>query len=308
MTTEAAGSRPESQRPDIKLRLPINPVINEYNASGSWSHLEQISQELTPQRRMVVESLMERPWFRRTSKELQVELATLPQTGRENHDGFLADLAGRPDRIGGVEVVELLKLPRGNFALLPMFKVRNEAGTEYTYEYVSWRYGPESGAKGLVFVENDGQISHFIVLRGDKFATGKRESDSVGGFMDLNVDGVTNALQRIKKELTDELGVPDLTVKNVYDLGEVVPDAGMTNNKPRLFATVIDANQAQRISEHPLNPDEYELKAGVVIIPISQLPGIIETNNDAFFLSAVARAAAKGIISFDQLRNPSKIN
>lgn len=217
-------------------------------------------------------------------------------------------MAGRPDKIGGVEVIELLKLPRGNFALLPMFKVRNETGTEYTYEYVSWRYGPESGAKGLVFVENDGQISHFIVLRGDKFATGKRESDSVGGFMDLNVDGVTNGLQRIKKELTEELGVPDLKVNKVYDLGEVVPDAGMTNNKPRLFVTVIDANQAQRISNQPLNPDEYELKAGTVIIPISQLPEIIATNNDVFFLSAVSRAAAKGIIPFEQLKKPSKIN
>lgn len=308
MSTEALRPRPESQGPDIRLRLPINPVVDKYNVPGGWSYLEQISQELTPQRRMIVESLMERSWFQRTSEELQLELATLPQQGRENHDGFLLDLAARPDKIGGVEVIELLKLPRGNFALLPMFRVRNEAMTEYTYEYVSWRYGPESGAKGLVFVENDGQISHFVVLRGDKFATGKREWDSVGGFIDLNVEGVTTALQRIKKEVTEELGVPDLKINKVFDLGTVVSDAGMTNNAPRLFAAVIDANEAQGISETPLNPDEYELKAGTVIIPLSQLPEIIATNNDAFFLSAVARATAKGIIPFDKLINPSKIN
>lgn len=78
MSIEALGPRPESQG-DVNLRLPTNPVVDRYNVPGGWSHLEQISQELTPQRRMVVESLMERPWFQRTSKELQLELATLPQ-------------------------------------------------------------------------------------------------------------------------------------------------------------------------------------------------------------------------------------
>lgn len=304
MSTQELGQRPEPRKPNIELRLPVKTIVEDYN----WSHLVELSYYLNSGRRFIVESLMERPWFQRTSKELQRELAELPQQGRENHDGFLTDLAGRPDKIGGVEVIELLKLPRGNFALLPMFKVRNEAGTEYTYEYVSWRYGPESGAKGLVFVENDGQISHFIVLRGDKFATGKRESDSVGGFMDLNVEGITTVLQRIQREVKEELGVPELKVNKVFDLGVIVPDSGMTNNRPRLFAAVIDANDAQGISEAPLNPDEYELRAGTIIIPISQLPEIIESNNDGFFLSAVARAASKGIIPFDQLRNPSKVN
>ncbi|MDO8621579.1 MAG: hypothetical protein Q7R31_04870 [Candidatus Levybacteria bacterium] len=295
-----------SSSPKPTLRLPENPAIEAYKDQNRWAHLIEISVGLTPKRKLIVESLMTRPWFQRTSKELQLELAQLPQQGRENHDGFLADLAGRPDKMGGIEVLELAKLPRGNFALIPTFKVKNEKGDEYTYEYVSWRYGPNSGAKGIVFIENGGKISHFVVLRGEKFATGQKESDSVGGFIDLNVDGIKTVLQRIDREIKEELGVSDLKIKAVYDLGEVLPDAGMTNNKPRIFAAVINADEAQRVSGSPLNLDKYELRAGVVIIPISQLGKTTTINNDSFFLSAVARSAAYGIIDVKHLRNSSQ--
>ena len=264
----------------------------------------EASIDFTAARRSVVESLMERPWFQRTSQELQVELAKLPQSGRENHDGFLADLAGRPNVINGLEVLSLDKLPRGNFALIPTFKVRNEAGNEYTYEYVNWRYGPNSGAKGLAFVKNHGEITHFIVLRGGKFATGKSEYDSIGGFVESqDTEGIKSVIQRTaERELKEELGVPNLKVEETFDLGKVLPDAGMTNNAPGLFAAIIDAEEASKISDTPLNPDKFELKAGALIVPMRQLPEVIKNNNDAFFLSAVARAAAYGIIDFSQLR------
>src|SRR5688572_2417900 len=68
--------------------------------------------QLTGERTQIVEELTQRPWFQATDPVLQAELATLPQTGAENHDGFLADLAGRPDAIGGVTVEKLVGLPR----------------------------------------------------------------------------------------------------------------------------------------------------------------------------------------------------
>lgn len=271
-----------------------------------WEHLDKLHDTLTPQRRKIVDQLKSRPWFQDTKPELQVTLATLPQEGKENHDGFLADMAARPDKLGGVKVTGLADLARGNFALIPKFDVENEKGDKFTYEYVSWRYGPESGAKGLVLVKgDDGEISHFVVLRGDKFATAKKESDSVGGFADLNVDGVTSMLGRIQTEVKEELGVPDLKVdsKDIYDLGMMLPDAGMTNNRPHLFAAVIDGKEAKKIPEglDTKNPDAYELKAGALVIPIGQLPEVIKMNNDAFFLSSVSRALAHGVIKWPQL-------
>jgi hypothetical protein len=83
--------------------------------------------------------------------------------------------------------MSLNRLAKENFAIIPIFDVVNHTGQSFTYEYVSWRYGPRSGAKGLVFVENDGKPTHFVTLSGEKFATGKRETDCPGGFMDIGV-------------------------------------------------------------------------------------------------------------------------
>ena len=300
----------ESQ-PKLKssLRLPENPAIEAYKNPDKWSHLLEASINFTPERKLIVEALMERAWFQRTSPELQLELAKLADKNAEmpegNHDGFLADLAGRPDVINDLEVIKLEKLPRGNFALIPTFKVKNKAGNEYPYEYISWRHGPNSGAKGLAFVKNHGAITHLIVLRGGKFATGKSEFDTIGGF--INPEDTQEITAAIKKtayrELTEELGLPDLKVEKIFDLGKIRVDAGMTNNNPSLFAAIIDGEEAKKISPTPLNPDKFELKAGVLIVPIGQLPELMKTNQDGLFLSTVAKSAAYGIIRFDQLHD-----
>ncbi len=269
-------------------------------------HLEAVSAKLTPTRRKIVQDLITKPWFQDTDPRLQLELATLPQEGKENHDGFLRDMANRPDEIGGVTVKKLDSLARGNFALIPKFGVKNSKGDEFTYEYVSWRYGPESGAKGIVFVEDaEKKLSHFIVLRGDKFATGGPAWDSVGGFADLNTGDsagkqVTTMLGRIETEIKEELGAPEIKIKEVYDLGNILPDAGMTNNNPDLFAAIIDGSEAKKVSTdiHADNPDAFELRAGGVVIPIGQLPEVVKMNNDAFFLSAVSRSLAHGVIKW----------
>jgi hypothetical protein len=267
----------------------------ERERQPDWTHLDRL--EMTPERRQIVEQLKLTMWFQNTSPELQTEVVSLPQEGKENHDGFLQDLMQRPSELGGVRVQRLVELPRGSFALIPKFEVLNEAGISYTYEYVSWRHGPESGAKGLVFVRStDGGVSHFIVLRGDKFATGKREWDTVGGFIDKNVEGVQTVMQRIDKEIKEELGVEDIKINGVRDLGVLAPDAGMTNNRPGLFAAFISAEEASKISDEPLNPDVYELRAGAIVFPISQLPEIIMRNSDSFFHATILRSIAFGIL------------
>jgi hypothetical protein len=264
--------------------------------------LQQVSLnlELTPERIEIIHQLQERPWYQATSPFLQLELMTLPQSGRENHDGFLQDLVARPEEMGGITVLHLERLSRGNFGLVPIFRVRNAAGTEYTYEYFSWRYGSESGAKGIVFVENNGQLTHFIILRGEKFATGKLEWDLVGGFADLNVDGVSALMQRIAVEVKEELGLPELTIKRVVDFGPHLVDAGQTNNRPVLFAAVIDGSEAEHLSSQPVNPDQFELRSGPVIFPISQLLELVKEIQDGMYRSAAILAIAHGLID---LRN-----
>lgn len=253
----------------------------------------------TPERRAIFESLQEKKWFANTAPELQKKLLTLPDKGRENHDGFLKNLAERPEEISNIKVERMIDLPRGSFALVPKFEVSrlDNPTMRYTYEYVSWRTGPLSGAKGVVFVEKDGKTTHFIALRGEKFAAGKRVWDTVGGFIDLNTDGVTSLDERTKHEIQEELGLDKLQIRRVENLGRVATDSGMTNNEPGIFAAFIKDTDMAKISSEPVNPDVYELKSGAVILPMEQLPKIVMENNDGYFLSTIARSWAKGIIA-----------
>lgn len=255
--------------------------------------------DLSDERYEIATALAERSWFQATASDIRTELLTLPEddAAKNNYNGFLADLARRPDTISGVRVLELLQLPRGNFAIIPMFRVRNVAADKvYTYEYVSWKAGPLSGAKGIVFVRTGGEITHFIILRGEKFAPGRFVYDTIGGFADLNIDGVTEMIDRFKVEIQEELGVPDLVVEEARPLGSLLPDAGMTNNNPQLFGAIIDGGQASRVSRTPVNPDVLELAAGSILFDIRQLAEVCRVNDDGFFLASVVRAIVHGMI------------
>ena len=160
-------------------------------SEGAPKDLESVLQSLSNERREIVDRLREREWFKKTESELQIELATLP----DDHDGYLVDLAQRPEEVAGVKVESLAKLARGNFALVSVFNVRRlDTDTAYTYEYISWKQGPKSGSKGLVLIEHEGKITHFILLRGDKFATARKEWDSVGGFAEPDEKGIRGLL------------------------------------------------------------------------------------------------------------------
>lgn len=262
--------------------------------------MDMLLAKATPERRAIGEKLLSKSWFQNTDLALQKTLLTLPAKGIENHNGFLADLADRPDEIANIKVERMVELPRGSFALVPKFEVskKDNPSMRYTYEYVSWRNGPMTGEKGVVFVENGGKTTHFIVLRGEKFATGKPSWDSIGGFSDIGVvDGVHSLDERTVKEIQEELGVPDIVVKRKVSLGNINTDVGMTNNNPGIFAAFIDGRHASKISSKPLNGDIRELQTGAVVFPIEQLPNVVMTNSDSYFLSTIARAWAKGIIA-----------
>lgn len=275
-----------------------HPVMKLAPEAIKKQELDLILKQSTPERRQIYEKLRDKEWFRRTDIELQKQLMSLPDKGRQNHDGFLEDLADRPENIGNIKVERLIDLPRGNFALVPKFEVSrtDNPSIRYTYEYISWFTGPLSGAKGVVFVEKDGKTTHFILLKGDKFATGKPVLDSIGGFYEKGSDGVHTITDRMITEIREELGNRNLEIRKFENLGVVNPDPGMSNSAPELYAATISADDLPNISADPVNPDIYELKRGAVIIPMDQLPEIVLSNSDGIFLSTIARAWAKGII------------
>lgn len=260
--------------------------------------MDMLLRNVTPERRAIADKLQEKEWFKKTDPEIQKQLLSLPQKGRENHDGFLEDLANRPDTVANVKVERMIDLPHGSFVLVPKFEVSrvDNPSMHYTYEYASWRGGPISGTKGVVFVEDKGETTHFIVLKGEKFATGKSEFDTIGGLYEKGADGVTSINDRIQTEFKQELGRDDITIQKIDRLGAVHPDAGLTNEAPELFTATISAEDAKKLTRHPVNGDVTELKTEAVIFPMSQLSDVVMTNSDGMFLSTIARAWAKGTI------------
>jgi hypothetical protein len=262
--------------------------------------MQMLLSQTTPERRAIYDTLATKSWFQHTDHELQKKLLSLPDKGRENHNGFLEDLASRPEEIANIKVERMVDLPHGSFALVPKFEVSrlDNPGTRYTYEYVSWRDGPKSGGKGVVFVEKDGKITHGIILHGGQFATGTDTYKSFGGFMDKGVDGVVTPMDRMKAEIIEEIGSDNVTIQKMERLGTVHPDVGMTNESPDLFAAVISVDDLYHLPKNPINKDMFELKTGTVVFPIESLPNVVLTNTDGYFLSTIARAWAKGIVPF----------
>ena len=277
------------------MEMKFQPITQDAMRAQEWAMLLKGA---TPERKKIFETLKEKQWFQNTSRDLQKTLLTLPDKGAENHDGFLKNLSERPETLANIKVERLIDLPKGAFVVLPKFEVSrvDNPSTRFTYEYVSWRNGPLSGAKGVVFVEKEGKATHFIVLKGDKFAPGKNTFDTIGGFIDKPKDEAA-IHEGTMKEIRDELGVSTLTVSRTVDLGRVLTDEGLTNNEPKLFAAFISSDEAKKITSDPVNPDIYELKNGAVVLPMKDLPKVVMENSDGLFLSTIARAWAKGIIT-----------
>jgi hypothetical protein len=216
--------------------------------------------------------------------------------------GFLADLANRPDVIANVRVLKLEELlipkPKPIYGIFPVFRVRrvdDPSSDGYTYQYFSWCQGPLSGAKGILLVEGaHGEITHLIVNQGEKFATGGVTYDGFGGFAEVSEDSIASMITRFHKEILEELGLKEIIIKDIVDLGRLRVDAGMTNNYPKIFAAIIDGTQAAKIDEGmKQNADKRELQMETVLVPIERLPEFTFANDDAFFLSCIYRFAVR---------------
>ena len=265
---------------------------------ASDASLRLVSRE-GPACREIRESLLEKSWFQRTDHKLQQELLSLPET----HNGYLKDLASRPEKIANINVTKLLKLAYGNFAIVSVFEIRNRAsGRVSTYEYVSWRHGPHSGAKGLLLVKDGESLTHFVVLHGEKFATALTETDLPGGFIESKDENAFDPMvARFTTELQEELGLQNVTLEgSPVDLGGVAVDPGMTNSRVRLFVATINTSLAGRIDASK-NNGSLELEMGAEIIPIERLATYLEQSESAFLGQCVLRAVNRGFIPVEAL-------
>lgn len=251
-----------------------------------------------------------RSWFTASPPSVQETLRGLSRNSKGMGDcsGYLSDLAGRPDEIGGVKHLYIHSVSFGEvypiFGILTVFRVL-KGDESYYYQYFSWKQGPTSGTKGILLVRTEGKITHLVIMKVESFALGKPFYDCPGGFMEVGdqktVDLASGLVNRMKTEVAEEVGI-QLTSEQmkIHNLGRIQTDPGMTNNHPALFAIEIDASVAGDIKEgERVNPDVYELNSGPVIVSIDRLwgpNGLIETNDCSYFHILITRLLSRGFI------------
>lgn len=219
----------------------------------------------------------------------------------EDCNGFLQHLAERPVQGGGVRLVRLAHLlmpPTRIFGIFVNFEViqLQDPFNTYHYQYFSWKQGPLSGAKGVVLIRSGDRITHLLCLHGFQFATGTEVFNLPGGFMED--DDEMSADLRFATELFEEAGITDSSVTTL-DLGVTHPDPGLTNNQPRLFAAIVDTDNAMALDRHHTNLDRLEMSHSVVVLPIEQIwgpRGLVERNSYAFFHVCLTRLQNRGLI------------
>ncbi len=265
----------------------------------SEQYLKAHAKQVTTQRLKLLRQLVQKPWFQATDKKLQDEIARLPQEGKENHDGFILDLIRRKSEIGGIHVLRLLSLNRGNFILVPVFEVMNKrAGITYTYEYSAFRHGVPAGSKGIIFVREHrtADPTHIIILSCEKFATAETTYDLIGGLPKEESGYKHELIDAITRDVREETGVQTLEIDEVKILGNLLVDPGMTNHESRLFAAFITPQEAAKISDHAKNVDDLEPETFVHMFPLTDLARIASKTNNSMFLAAIAKSLVAGII------------
>lgn len=250
--------------------------------------LQEFISTLSKERRDIAGKLSVHNWFKNTSIDLQKEILSLPV----DYQGFLEDLAARPDEIGELDVLKLTKIGYGNFLILLVFDVRSNITNQvFSFEYASWKTGSNPGARGIIFLESEGKITHFLISKAHKFSSMNEVYDSVGGlYLHVLDNKVQNLPHKIEQEICFHLGLDKLEFKKIIDLGRAHPDYGMTNNQSDLFAAIVDISHIKELKIKPgfrtsHKPVGYELE----VIPISELRAYINKIEDNYFLSALAR-------------------
>ena len=237
-----------------------------------------------------MKNLNSKKWYKASPDEIKNEIKTLginPSTF-----GYVEDLASREDHINGDLILNLSKIEHadskyGIYGIGSWFEVENKKKEIRMEGYYSWGWGPKSGAKLLVLVKRNGEITHLATQREQKFPTGSVEYTLAGGFPKLNESVLDFIIRSIQKDLNLSVTKNDVILDQIISLGRLNPDSGMTNNKPNLYAVIV--NLSDELYKDVKKGDKFEEDEGIVLWPIDKLADLINKCDDAYFLSALTR-------------------
>ena len=274
-----------------KTKFVFGQVENEKNKVKKVDDMEEhfVEQNLV-RYEIVIKNLESKKWYQASSELIKDEIKTLginPSTF-----GYVEDLAGREDHLNGDLILKLTKIEHadpkfGIYGIGSWFEVINKEKKKRMEGYYSWGWGPKSGAKLLVLVKRNGEITHLATQREQKFPTGGIEYTLAGGFPKLDESVLDFIVRSFQKDLNLSVTKKDVTLDQIISLGRLNPDSGMTNNKPNLYAVIVDLSD--NLYKDVKKGDKFEEDEGMVLWPIDKLSDLINKCDDAYFLSALTR-------------------
>jgi hypothetical protein len=248
------------------------------------------------EKKAIFKKLGELEWYKKTSKEIKEELKNLP----DEFEGFLRDLSERAETIGNVEVIKMTKLNHGHYLVNPVFEVRSNLTNEiFTYEYSSWKYGKETGCKGVILVEVGGKIEYLLVKKTNKFPVGENVIEALGGFYTHFKDNKLMSLsKKIEEQIKRILEIEELKIKKYVELGDFFPDAGLSNQRVSLFGAVVELENNEDVADYF---EKNKVNAGkinfeVEMWRVEKMADLINESQDGYLLACMARLTANGII------------
>ena len=273
------------------IKLQANNYLEEKKDDRHFIEQNLIRYEI------VVRNLESKKWYQNSSDKIKVEIKALginPETF-----GYVEDLAAREDRFNGDKNVKLVKIEHAIpkyriYNIASWFEIENKNKAKRMEGLYSWGWGPKSGAKLLVLVRRSGEITHIAAQREYKFPTGSVEYTLPGGLTKLNESLLDFIERSFQKDLGLSITKGDIKLDQIISLGRINPDAGMTNNKPNLYALIADLSP--QLYKDVQKGVKYEQNVGVVFWPIEKLSDLINKSDDAYFLSALTRLSLLNII------------
>lgn len=236
-------------------------------------------------------------WYMNSDQEVQRKIVDLP----ESFDGFLNDLCDRPEIFSDFEVIKMEDLFINDHFAHAVFQVKSIfTGVTSQKVYTSWKKGVYHSMRGIMLLETENVVTHFIVRKCSRFAICREIEESMGsiyppGSMDqAEVEMITY----IEDQFAKQMRVPSLTFSKYFDLGYVYPDPAMSDNAVGLFASILK-NPSYKTVEQYVNGKKYDDKGyafSFSIKPISELLNFLSETNDSFLLAIFGRLQALNVI------------
>lgn len=244
-----------------------------------------------------VEKLKSLNWFNSTSLEVKEKIISVP----DSFSGFLNDLCDRPEKFNDFEVLEAEDIFINDHFAHIVFNVKSDfTGVTSQKVYTAWKKGVYHSMRGILLLETEGKITHFVVRNCCRFAVGREITESMGSvYPPITIrDDKFGAISYIEKQLAEQMRIPNLSFAKYYDLGLIYPDPAMSDNVVTLFAATQKITSIEEINLF-IKGKKYDDKGysySFEIKPISELLSFLTETNDSFLLAIFGRLQALNVI------------